>query len=247
MGDLNKRFHDFCRKFPGAEEIDAILLTSAQNAMKRKKADFFFENRSIICEIKSLETETQQKAEAFLIKHGIEPAALPAGEHIVEELFKSIPKGQNLYNDLKKLVTTPVESGLDSAARQIADTQRLFNLPNADGLVVILNDVVSMASPPLVLERVQLAVRKKDVTGKPYHRSINHVLHVNEKYVIETLEGDQHVTLTLTVFPATQGVQIFVDHHLAPAWAVESRQQLTGETPEVTEIIRSSKMKIDVG
>ncbi len=247
MAGLKDRFIDFCREYPGAEEIDSIPLSDEQKVLKLKKADFFFENRTIICEIKALETETENKAVEFMRAHGLDPAGLSAGQHVVEELFQTLPKGQNLYNDLVKLVTKPVEAGFDSAALQIPDTKRLFNIASADGLLVMLNDSVTMASAPFIVERLSLAVRKKDANGQPYHREVTHILHIGESYYVETANGNKSVDVTLPN-PTTNekhGVEAFA-RKLVTDWAAYNGQPLEDAGTEIKDLMSKSKLFVEV-
>ena len=54
MTELANRFIQFCQAIPGAEELDRLPLTPEQKALKLKIADFLFETRRIVCEIKTL-------------------------------------------------------------------------------------------------------------------------------------------------------------------------------------------------
>jgi hypothetical protein len=56
---LKYRFNSFVRSIEGAEFIDDLDLTSEQQ--KSKRADFLFESRKIICEMKSLIKDMSSK------------------------------------------------------------------------------------------------------------------------------------------------------------------------------------------
>jgi len=58
------RFALFAKTISGSECIDELSQTETQRSAK--KADFFFENRRIICELKNLETDTSPKIEKLL-------------------------------------------------------------------------------------------------------------------------------------------------------------------------------------
>ena len=61
---LEERFITFAKGLGEAEFIDDLTLTPEQQAAQ--KADFFFNNRTIIGELKSLKTSTEDKVEAIL-------------------------------------------------------------------------------------------------------------------------------------------------------------------------------------
>ena len=82
MGALANRFTEFCRSIAGIEEIDAMIFSRDKQWFKR--ADFLLDARSVICEVKSLETDTAPKFAAFLKQEGID---LPPGEYSVRGLW----------------------------------------------------------------------------------------------------------------------------------------------------------------
>lgn len=53
--ELEARFKAFVKTIPGAESIDDLEELPEGSS---KKADFFFDNRRIVCELKSLQVDT---------------------------------------------------------------------------------------------------------------------------------------------------------------------------------------------
>lgn len=194
MGALADRFIQFCRSLPGAEEIDRLPLTSEQKALKLKCADFLFDNRSIICEIKSLETDTASKFVSFLNEQGFQ---LLPGEYSVQELFSTRPNGQELFQKATNIVATAVADGLAYANRQIGDTKKLLGIEHADGVVVILNGLVDVLGPQLVLKRVLERLEKVAADGTPYHSHVTLILYFSEKHLRETTTGDAAVAFPI--------------------------------------------------
>src|SRR5438105_2788906 len=117
--------------------------------------------------------------------------------HVVEELFKTIPKGTQLYRKALKAVMTPLINDFNQAVKQIRDTKTLFNLPDADGVLIILNESVRIAGQPLVYKRLKQRLLKKNGVGVPFHADLNRVLYVGEAYVMPTGGGDQRMAITL--------------------------------------------------
>src|SRR2546426_1489037 len=103
MSDLKTRFLTFCRQFEGVEDIDS-LLKREHHALQLHVADFFFENRTIICEIKTLESETANKMLTFMAENGIDPELLQPGEHDVQNLFAQLTNGEALFRKATDLV-----------------------------------------------------------------------------------------------------------------------------------------------
>ena len=82
------RFALFAKTIPNSESIDELAQTNEQRAAK--KADFFFENRKIVCELKNLETDTSTKIEKLLKPFGKATgmASILRGVEIIENLAK---------------------------------------------------------------------------------------------------------------------------------------------------------------
>lgn len=194
MGTLAKRFIEFCRSIPGAEEVDALSLEPQQQTLKLKRADFLFDGRSIICEIKDLETDTAPKFIAFLKREGFE---LRPGEYSLQQLFSTRANGRELFQKATSLVATAVADGLAEANRQMADTRRLFGITQADGVVIILNGMVEVLGPQIVIKRILERFKKTAADGSPYHANIALVLYFSEKHLRPTEVGDAAVTFPI--------------------------------------------------
>jgi hypothetical protein len=194
MGPLASRVIDFCRSTPGAEELDALALTPEQKALKLKCADFLFENRSFVCEIKALETDTAWKFVAFLKQHGFD---LPPGEYSVQQLFPTKPNGEELFQKATNIIATAVADGLADANKQIGDTKKLLGITTADGVVVILNGMVEVLGPQLVVKRVLERLNKLADDGTPYHNHVGLIVYFSEKHLRESAAGDAAVAFPI--------------------------------------------------
>ncbi|OFW37551.1 MAG: hypothetical protein A3F70_18065 [Acidobacteria bacterium RIFCSPLOWO2_12_FULL_67_14] len=217
MGALADRFIQFCRSVPGAEEIDALPLAPDQKALKLRSADFFFENRTIIFEIKSLESDTSPKFIAFLKNQGFD---LRPGEYIVQDLFASRPNSDELFRTATDIIATAVADGLADGNRQIRDTKTLFSVDNADGVVVLLNGLVEILGPQLVLKRIIERLRKLRQDGSPYHAHVSQIVYFSEKHLVETQHGDSAIAFPVAneLVPPVYDVGAFVSH-LVEGWA----------------------------
>ena len=58
-GKLEQRVMAFLDSRSGAENIDKLTLTPHQR--DSEKADFLLKNRTIVCEVKTLQTDTKEK------------------------------------------------------------------------------------------------------------------------------------------------------------------------------------------
>lgn len=248
---LEKRFIAFCNTYPGAEAIDGIVLTQQEEALRQtsnlKRADFFFDNRDFICEIKTLQIETSGKLVAIMQQVGLDPATLPDGTHIIEQLFQKLPQGSTLLRHALKLVMTPLINDFNKAVKQIRDTKTLFNVPNADGVLIILNDTVTIGGQPLVYKRLNQRLLKKDGGGTPFHVDMNQVLYVGETHVLETASGDMAVSVTLNNphSPSKHGAEAFV-FRLIEAWAAHNCIPFSRGGTEVEQALDKSQLYVEV-
>lgn len=242
--NLNARFLEFCRRHPGAEDIDELVKLSGVPVGMRI-SDFLFQARTIVCEVKTLTNETAGKLVAYMQENGIDPSNLPDGDHSIRQLFLQLDGGEKKYRRAMTLITTPLTKGLDDAERQIRDTKKLFDLPNADGLLVILNDKVVLAGHPLILERIAQRLAKTAANGSPFHGNINHILHIGEKYL--TGEENMYMNLSLAnpLAPEANGVSAFVQNFVA-AWAAFNGHTFKLAGADHEELVQESQLIISV-
>lgn len=192
METIAERFTEFCRSIPGAEELDAMSWTQEQ--LRLKRADFLFDQRSIICEIKTLESDTAAKFISFLKQEGFD---LAPGQYSVQALLATRPNGNALFAKATNLIATAVADGLAEANRQIAGTKELLGLSATDGVVVILNDLVEILGPQVVIKRCLERLEKLEEDGQPYHANIALILYFSEKHLREVAGGQAAVTFQL--------------------------------------------------
>lgn len=163
--NLEERFTFFVKNVVEAECIDDIELSA--NQQRGKKADYFFENRKHIMELKSLKTDSFDKVGKIL-----EPYTRRSNWPIIfgsvdlQQVLKRLPNGQTINAEIVEAVTDSIEGVIESANRQIRTTQETFDLPNSDGILVILNDVVDTLTPELVHYRVSRCLRKTYSNGE---------------------------------------------------------------------------------
>lgn len=247
MPTINDRFTAFCRQFPGAEAIDLLTLTPEEEqrrlAGNLKRADFFFEGRSIICELKALETDTSDKLKDALSEKGVTPEDLAKGIHIVEQLL-----GKKIYHQTNKALTTPITNLFTKAVNQVKDSKTLFDLPNAHGLLIVVNDTVPILGGPQAYERFYHRLLNKGGQVEIFHKHINRFLYVGETHVMEMADGaDQFISITLPnpYAPGPQALEDFV-FALIKAWAEYSCRTFSKGGDEVEERLKNSKLYLEV-
>src|SRR5438105_8487061 len=124
------RFALFVKTISGSECIDELSQTETQRSAK--KADFFFENRRIICELKNLKTDTSPKIEKLLEpleKRPEWPRFYGAWE--LSKILRKFPDGAEINRTVFDSLTTAVRKAVGEANRQIRTTKQTFGTPNS--------------------------------------------------------------------------------------------------------------------
>ena len=245
MRNIEERFKRFCAHFPGAENIDDLVVgLGCRDGSKR--ADYLFEDRTIICEVKTLSADTSTKLVKFMRRLGIDPDALSSGRHIVEDLFKSLQDGDRLFRRATDFAMTPVQDGLDDAAKQIRSTKELFSIPGAAGVLVILNGEMPIAGSPLILRRLEQRLNKTEGDGQPYHRDVNIIVVINEAYAVGTPEGDKLVVNVCSneYVPERTDAKVFAES-LVNEWGSFNNLPTGKASEEIREQVRASRLFIE--
>jgi hypothetical protein len=218
--DAEGRFLAFAKTLSGAECIDELDLTSDQK--EARKADYFFDNRRIICELKSLKTDTSVKVEKLLAPHKNRPEwPLFLGAVELRKILKHLPDGDRINKELFEAITTALKDLVRSANSQIRQTKESFGLPKAGGMLVILNDHVDILSPDVVAYKVKALFRKKTPRGQSWFPEINAVWIINESHYQEVtpdLDGLPGMIMWNSV-PDSENVTGYIDNFLQPRWA----------------------------
>ncbi len=163
--NLEERFVFFVKHVIEGECIDDLELNADQE--KAQKADYFFDNRKYIMELKSLKTDTFEKIGKIL-----EPYTHRANWPIIfgavdiQQILKNLPDGKKINDEIVEALTDSIEGVVESANRQIRTTKGSFNLPDSKGILVILNDVIATLTPELVHYRIRKCLRKKYSNGE---------------------------------------------------------------------------------
>ncbi|MDQ3667899.1 MAG: hypothetical protein M3410_15275 [Acidobacteriota bacterium] len=158
--NLEQRFIFFVKNVIEAECIDDLELTLEQQ--KAQKADYFFDNRKYIMELKSLKTDTLDKV-GKVLKPYTRRSNWPIvfGAIDIQQVLKHLPDGEKINAEIVEAVTDSIEGVVESANRQIRTTKESFKLTDSNGILVILNDVVETLTPELLHYRINKCLKKR--------------------------------------------------------------------------------------
>lgn len=169
MASLENRFLQFLSAWPGAERIDDIIPSSAFTSKKR--ADFLLFRRSVVVELKTLKTDTSPKIDKELDKHrNRDDYPLIYGPVDIQKILRHLPDQEEINRRIYRNITRSIEDSIRSAEIQVRDTKEILNLPNAIGLVVLLNEGIGVFSPDIAVRKVSellCRVRSDGSIGSP--------------------------------------------------------------------------------
>jgi hypothetical protein len=185
---LNDRFKAFLARLPFAEAIDDLELPSEFDDSKR--ADFLIDNRKAIIELKSLESDPEHKIHTELKNHeDREEYPLFYGEMELAKILRHLPDGADIHKKLFYKISRLIEQSFREADKQILATKGILNCPNSIGLLVLLNEDVSVLSPEIISYRVSQLLAKTEDDGNPHYRNIAAVWFVLENISMKTKRG----------------------------------------------------------
>lgn len=224
QGKLESHFKNFVLSVPGAEWIDDLPMTPEQKA--EKKADVFFDQRTIIAEIKLLATDTAPKVDAILAPHrDTEHWPVFYGQWPISKVLAHLPDSERLHRKIYDAVTTSIENLVKDANRQIRQTKASFGLPDARGVLIVLNDTIDILSPEVMGHKVAATLNKRTSTRAIRFPEIGYAWLLCETHstpVTPTLKGLLSVVMEHPLVKDDGTLERFVDS-LQPRWAAFNR------------------------
>ncbi|MBC8286270.1 MAG: hypothetical protein H8E42_02215 [Nitrospinae bacterium] len=157
---LEERFFSFLKFLPGSESIDSLKLPKGNE--ESQIADYFLANRQIIVEVKTLKSDTAYKVDEVLEPYGDDPAfPIVYGECDVNKILDKLDSGQEIKSQILEKLTRPIEKAFKKADDQVSDTKKAFNVENACGLLVLLNEEIDVFSPEVLIWKISKMLGKK--------------------------------------------------------------------------------------
>lgn len=224
--NLEARYKIFLRDLEEAESIDDLTLTREQEAAP--KADYFFANRTVIGELKALYKDTAAKIDVILEPYRNTPDwPIFFGEQELERVLQQLPDRDRLRAMIFRSITRSIEALVEKANSQIRETKRTFGLPDAGGLLIILNDAVDILSPDTVVHRVRIALNKRTADGAFRYSHVSAVLLIGGAHYTQLrpdLKGMPLLTIPNQV-PEADRVETVISQ-LNEKWAAFEQQPL---------------------
>jgi hypothetical protein len=232
MGELADKFTACCRGIPGAEDIDALSLTPEQKKRYPSRADFFFRDRTIVCEVKVIEADTAKKFIDYLESQGVHFESDTYYEDLIGYI-KDRENGEAVWLKAKALAMTPIEQGIAEANAQIRATRELYRIESSDGLLIFVNGAADIFGPQLVIDRIfDRLMKPNTVDDGPYYNQIRQILLLSENYILDNDEMNMHAAIPIAngPIPEKHGVYSFLPT-IVEAWAT-----CNGRTFDIVDI-----------
>lgn len=184
---LEARVIRFLSGLPTAEVIDDLELPLDPD--HPRKADFLLAHRQVIVELKTLTDDPSYKVEATADLHrDRDEWPLFYGKVDARKVLRNLPDGEAIYSKMANAIGRSVEAAVRSAEEQITDTRHVLNLPEAAGLLVILNESVDILDPYVVGHRVAQLMRRPR-TGTSSIEKVDFVWLLFESHSLGVVHG----------------------------------------------------------
>ena len=181
---LNNRFHKFMSQLPFVEAIDDMNLSPDYNDYKR--ADYFVEDRKVVIEVKMLESDPEYKVHDELKKHkDREEYPLYYWDVEVQDILKYLPDGEEIKKRLFYRICRSIEQSFREADKQIRDSKVVFNCPDSIGVLVLLNEDISVLSPEVMSNRISQMLTKTDKDGTLHYKNVYSCWLIIENYFLK--------------------------------------------------------------
>ena len=181
--NLRERFQHFMLSTPGVESIDQLLLHCAP--IGRKQADYLACARRAIIEVKSLDVNPDAKVQQFLDKLGHTGRLSVVGDTTLAALLSTLPDGQALFNEVRERVTKVLDDVIAKADDQTRDTKLTYDIPDALGAVVVLNENATLLFPDISTMKLFDMLRKqRDGQLRYVHNQV--IILISEAHLIES-------------------------------------------------------------
>lgn len=211
---LEHRFSEFLKGLPDSEWLDAPEFSFPSG---NRKADFLLRGRKVIAELKTVTTDQRPRVDRRLDKHLEDTGIVVFGTIASTRLFNDPAESDKFHHKIIREITRNTEEMCRSANDQIMQTSQYLGI-NATGLLVILNESISVLDPGVVAYRVCEYLNKKP-------RSIDYCLLVFESHEVSNGDGRQNQMLLIAACRTAEHLADGYIDHLMQRWAEHNSSQ----------------------
>ncbi len=140
------------RAIPHAESLDELIL--ARGGSPPSCADFLLNSRRVIVEVKCLHDSREDVIRRTIEQFKRSPLWIPLPRDMDwPDVVRFQPHGTTLQRIITEQVTKHLEDIVRKAQRQIRSTRVVFGLPDAHGLLVVLNNAAPVIDAKVMVAR----------------------------------------------------------------------------------------------
>jgi hypothetical protein len=166
----------------------------------QRRVDYLLNARTIVADLKTLSGDASAKISKLLEESGI----TFYGSAPFDLLIKGRPDAEELNRKAFGLVNTSLESHFRKADQQIEATKEEFNLKDALGLIIVVNNG-NLALEPHVVVKAASRLLMKASSGETRYPSIHGCLYLCENHPLRHFQIPNHTTLPALNIVATSG------------------------------------------
>lgn len=186
MNSFEEEFAGFVSRYSRAEVVFDVLKPQERSF---PNADYFFNDRKVIAELKCLEEEK------YMGVHNIFQKLLNKGEirpfqkgMTIGEVLKGHPREESIRGEIYSKITSSLAGALEKANRQIRETRRHFNLVDSRGIAILVN-LDNTILEPLIADRMisRILLQKNGAAFR--YEELNLVIYISEVHFFEEGPG----------------------------------------------------------
>ncbi len=201
MTKLELVVQEFLERGLLAEKIDD-LLTLTQEQRARPKADYFLRDRSVIVELKDLVDDREQLVRGVLADWHQRPGwPTTYRDFDIQDFLKLHPQRAEINRDLSGAFVRSLENVVRDANAQIRSTRSTFALPDAQGVLFLVNDSVDLLDPKVVGTTLSHLLARRDVDGSPRFPHVESIVVFSTAHTVAGVDGSRHLVIQAVLPP----------------------------------------------
>jgi hypothetical protein len=174
---LSKRFEQFVRTLDKFESVDELLQDDDPG---KKRADYLLGDRKFIIEQKVLVSNPVSRPQNFVNKLAAERGFVFFGTLSSDYIFSRQPDPELLQRRLVLDLARNIDDIVAKADKQTMETRAIFDIPEAVGVLVILNEGAEQLRPDVIRYALCNSFQKKTTEGTFRYCSNNGVILISE-------------------------------------------------------------------
>ena len=181
---LSKRFEAFVKTLDGFESVDALL--KGADPKGKKRADYLAHNRQIVIEQKALQSNPVGRPQKFVDNLALKRGIRIFGTVSTRQVFSGQPDAADLQRRLVLDLARVIDDDVATADKQTSGTRIIFNIPDAMGVLILLNENAVYLQPDVIHYALANSFRKKSAAGSPRYTANDGVILISEASSLTT-------------------------------------------------------------